>query len=195
MEIKAQNIDHKDIFYPPGGILLWIIIILELITFGLGIGGLVYYGKLEPELFHQSRLQLNTTIGTLNTLILLVSGYFMANTVLKLKSGAIESAKKYLVWTMLGGLLFVGLKSYEYVEKLTGDLDMGDNMFFTFYWLMTGFHLAHVLVGLVILVFSWWQIKTRPRSLQVTDLESGAAFWHMCDLIWLLLFPSLYLIF
>lgn len=195
MEIKAQTIDHRDIFYPPGGILLWIIIILELITFGLGIGGLVYYGKLEPELFHQSRLQLNTSIGTLNTLVLLVSGYFMANTVVKHKSGDIIATRKYLMRTMLGGVLFVGLKSYEYVEKLTGNLEMGDNMFFTFYWLMTGFHLAHVLVGLVILLFTWWHLKTSPASIQGSDLESGAAFWHMCDLIWLLLFPSLYLIF
>lgn len=195
MEVKVQAIDHRDIFYPPGGILLWLIIILELITFGLGIAGLVYYGRIEPEVFHQSRLQLNSFIGTVNTMVLLISGYFMANTIVKHKSGDIIATRKYLKWTILGGMLFVGLKCYEYVEKLTGNLELEDNIFFTFYWLMTGFHLAHVLVGLVILSFSWWHLKTNLSSVQGADLESGAAFWHMCDLIWLFLFPSLYLIF
>jgi nitric oxide reductase NorE protein len=84
-QLISEKIDHKHIFYPPGGVLLWIIIILELVTFGLGIGGLVYYRKLEPELFHESRELLNAPLGMLNTIVLLVSGYFMANTVAKFR--------------------------------------------------------------------------------------------------------------
>lgn len=195
MDIKIHAINHRDISYPPGGILLWIIIILELVTFGLGIGGLVYYGNLEPELFHSSRLMLNAPLGMLNTLVLLVSGYFMADTVAKLKSWELESSKRSLLLTMLGGLVFVGLKSWEYYEKLSSDIEMADNMFFTFYWLLTGFHLAHVLVGLVILLVIWINMKNKSKTVELADVESGAAFWHMCDLIWLLLFPSLYLVF
>ncbi|HSI77142.1 MAG TPA: cytochrome c oxidase subunit 3 [Lunatimonas sp.] len=195
MNVNTQEINHKNIFYPPGGVLLWIIIILELVTFGLGIGGLVYYGKLEPELFHKSRLLLNAPLGMLNTIVLLVSGYFMANTVAKLRSGKLAASKRSLAMTILGGLMFVGLKSWEYLEKLPLGIEMADNMFFTFYWLLTGFHLTHVLVGLVILAVQWFRIKNKSASLEVADAESGAAFWHMCDLIWLLLFPSLYLVF
>jgi nitric oxide reductase NorE protein len=67
---------------------------------------------------------------------------------------------------------------------------MNHNTFFTFYWLHTGFHVIHVLVGLGILV----SFKFTLKKLETEDLEAGAAFWHMCDLIWLLLFPVLYLI-
>ncbi|SMD45985.1 nitric oxide reductase NorE protein [Aquiflexum balticum DSM 16537] len=195
MELKTLKIDHQDIFYPPGGVLLWIIIILELVTFGLGIGGLVYYGKLEPELFHKSRLLLNAPLGMLNTIVLLVSGYFMANTVSKLRLGELSASKFSLAFTMFGGLIFVVLKSWEYLEKLSSDIEMTDNMFFTFYWLLSGFHLAHVLIGLVILMVIWFNLKNKNEATVVSDVESGAAFWHMCDLIWLLLFPSLYLVF
>lgn len=195
MNVNTQEINYQNVFYPPGGVLLWIIIILELVTFGLGIGGLVYYGKLEPELFHTSRLLLNAPLGMLNTIVLLVSGYFMANTVAKLRVGERVAAKWSLVLTILGGLVFVLLKSWEYLEKLSSGIEMADNMFLTFYWLLTGFHLAHVLVGLVILMVQWFRIKNKFTTLEVADVESGAAFWHMCDLIWLLLFPSLYLVF
>jgi nitric oxide reductase NorE protein len=72
---------------------------------------------------------------------------------------------------------------------------MEENMFFTFYWLLTGFHFIHVVVGLVILVFLLVRITDRRKTTKIEDIEAGGAFWHMCDLIWLLLFPTLYLVF
>ena len=91
--------------------------------------------------------------------------------------------------------MFLALKSYEYYEKLGSGLEMWDNMFYTFYWLLTGFHLVHVVVGMVILAYMSFKINAVKSPTDALDLESGAAFWHMYDLIWLLLFPSLYLIF
>lgn len=66
--MEITKIDHKNIYYPPGGILMWLIIFLELITFGIALCAMAFYSKEEPEIFHNSRLQLNTTIGTINTL-------------------------------------------------------------------------------------------------------------------------------
>jgi nitric oxide reductase NorE protein len=68
-------------------------------------------------------------------------------------------------------------------------------MFFTFYWMLTAFHLIHVLVGLIILVWTNKGMTQKNSDTVVEDVEGCAAFWHMCDLIWLLLFPVLYLIF
>lgn len=195
MDLIEEKTDFGSIFYPPGGLLLWIIIFLELITFGLGLMGLVYYGRLEPELFHASRLQLNPVIGTVNTLVLLTSGYMMANAVHQIREGNLARTIYFMKLTLIGGAVFVGLKSFEYYEKLNSVLEMGDNMFFTLYWLLTGFHLVHVLVGMVILGWMMFKMKSVNSDIIVLDLESGAAFWHMCDLIWLLLFPVLYLIF
>tara|TARA_R110001599_G_scaffold43925_6_gene131230 strand:- start:20884 stop:21471 length:588 start_codon:yes stop_codon:yes gene_type:complete len=195
MEQMQEKISFKNIYYPPGGIMLWIIIFLELGTFGLGLLGLAYYGALTPELFHEARMHLNTLLGTSNTLILLVSGYTMARAVAAFRSGDKQKAKWLIKITLIGGALFLGLKSYEYYEKLASGLEMWDNMFYTFYWLLTGFHLVHVVVGMVILGYMSFKIDARKSPTDELDLESGAAFWHMCDLIWLLLFPSLYLIF
>jgi len=192
METK---IDYKNVYYPPGGILLWIIIFLELITFGVALIALVFYAKEDPVLFHESRLHLNVTFGTINTVLLLTSGFFMAVTVHELKQNQKEKAKKYLLLTMLFGVLFLVLKSIEYNAKLDAGLVMGSNTFFTFYWMLTLFHVIHVIVGLVILASVYFGLKKKDSATKIEDVEASAAFWHMCDLIWLLLFPVIYLIF
>jgi len=190
--MNKNIIDYKNIYYPPGGILMWILIFLELITFGIALIVLVINSKENPELFHQSRLALNTTFGALNTVFLLTSGFFMATTVHQFKQNNSLKAAFFLKITMLGGFLFLILKGVEYYLKIDAGYTLGYNSFFTFYWLLTGFHVIHVLVGLVILLFMYNGIK--KETLVLEDVEASAAFWHMCDLIWLLLFPVLYLI-
>ncbi len=188
-------INYKNIYYPPGGILLWIIIFLELITFGAALIALVFSAKEDPILFHESRLQLNVTFGTINTVFLLTSGFFMAVTVHELKENHKQKAQNYLLLTMLFGVLFLVLKTVEYNAKLNAGLDIGYNSFFTFYWMLTLFHVIHVIVGLVILISVYFGIKKEKSTTKIEDVEASAAFWHMCDLIWLLLFPVIYLIF
>ncbi len=189
-----MKIDYKNIYYPPGGILLWIIIFLELITFGIALIFFVISAKENPELFHTSRLRLNATFGMINTVFLLTSGFFMAVTVKEFKAKNIVKSKKYLLTTMFFGLLFLVLKSVEYSGKLDAGLGIGYNSFFTYYWLLTLFHIIHVLVGLGILISVYFGLKKEKITTNIEDIESSAAFWHMCDLIWLLLFPILYLI-
>jgi nitric oxide reductase NorE protein len=191
--MNTAKINYSNIYYPPGGILLWILIFLELITFGIALIALVVSSKESPEIFHQSRLELNTTIGAINTVFLLVSGFFMATTVHQFKLNNLKRTSYFLKLTMLGGLLFLILKGVEYYFKISAGHVLGFNSFYTFYWLLTGFHVVHVIVGLVILVFINNGLK-KPQSTAIEDVEASAAFWHMCDLIWLLLFPTLYLI-
>lgn len=193
--MSTLKINYKNIYYPPGGILMWIIIFLELITFGMALVALVYYGKQQPELFHQSRLQLNTTFGAVNTIFLLTSGFFMATAVHEFKENNIQKSSFYFKLTMLGGLLFLVVKSIEYYHKIQAGISLDTNMFFSFYWLLTAFHLIHVIIGLVILAWTNYGMRKKNSDTVVEDVEACGAFWHMCDLIWLLLFPVLYLIF
>ena len=193
--MSTLKIDYKNIFYPPGGILMWIIIYLELITFGMAIIAFAYYGHQEPEVFHQSRLQLNSTFGAINTIFLLTSGFFMATAVHQFKEKSIAKSSFYFKLTMLGGLLFLILKSVEYYHKIESGITLETNVFFSFYWLLTAFHLIHVIMGLVILIWTNYGMTKKNSDTAVEDIEACAAFWHMCDLIWLLLFPTLYLIF
>ncbi len=185
----------KNIYYPPGGILMWILIFLELITFGMAMVAMLYQGKQEAILFHESKTLLNTFYGFINTLFLLTSGYFMAIAVQQIKQGRIEKTINYLKLTIVFGGLFLLIKSIEYYTKITAGIGIDYNTFFTYYWLLTLFHVIHVLVGLVILLVSYFRLKKYKDDVNIDDFEAGAAFWHMCDLIWLLLFPVIYLIF
>ena len=191
----SQDAKPLALYYPPGGILMWIIILLELITFGMAIIAMVYYGQQEAELFHESRLKLNTTFGTVNTILLITSGFFMALSVRYIKEKKVETSLKFLNLTMLLGICFLILKSIEYYFKLDEGLGLGYNTFFTFYWMLTLFHVIHVITGLVILMLSYFGIKKKKENINIDDFEASAAFWHMCDLIWLLLFPVIYLLF
>ena len=193
--MSENTVDAKNIYYPPGGLLMWIIIFLELFTFGMALIAMVIYGKNEPVVFHNSRLLLNTTYGTINTIFLITSGFFMAQSVVSLKKVNSKRSSSYLKLTMLGGLLFLAMKSLEYYDKIEAGLTVGYNTFFTFYWMLTLFHVIHVIIGLIILGSVFVGIKNKNSTTSFEDVEASAAFWHMCDLIWLLLFPIIYLIF
>lgn len=193
--MNTKSIDVKNIYYPPGGILLWIIIFFELFTFGIALIAMVVYSKDEPTIFHESRLLLNTTFGAINTIFLLTSGFFMAKMVENFKNNEIKKSSMYLKLTMLGGILFLILKTVEYLGKIEAGYTIGYNTFFSFYWMLTLFHVIHVLVGLVILLSVYVGINKKQSNTKLEDVEASATFWHMCDLIWLLLFPIIYLIF
>lgn len=190
--METLKIDYKNIYYPPGGILLWIIILLELLTFGIALIALIIGSKDNPELYHESRLHLNATFGTINTIFLLSSGAFMATSVYQYKQNKPKKAIKFINFTMFGGFLFLILKGFEYYLKIKTGHTLGFNTFFTYYWLLTGFHVVHVLVGLAILLST--KIGLKKNKMNIEDIEASATFWHMCDLIWLILFPILYLI-
>ena len=190
-----NNSKIKNIYYPPGGILMWIIIFLELITFGMALIAMVVYSKDEPAIFHNSRLLLNTTFGTINTILLITSGFCMALSVNYLKDNNIKKSSLYLKLTILGGILFLLLKTFEYSAKIDAGLGIDYNTFFTFYWMLTLFHVIHVIVGLIILTIIHRDLNKKKSNINIEDFEASAAFWHMCDLIWILLFPIMYLIF
>ena len=193
--MTVAKIDYKNIYYPPGGILIWIVIFLELITFGMALIAMVYSSRDEPEVFHTSRLILNSTIGAINTMFLIVSGFCMAQSVHFFKQQSISKATLFLKFTVLGGLLFLVLKGFEYYDKIEMGYSIGYNTFFSFYWMLTLFHVIHVLVGIVILVIMYFDIRKKGSETNLENIEASAAFWHMCDLIWILLFPVIYLIF
>lgn len=185
---------NNKLYYPPGGILIWIIIFLELITFGIALVAMVYQSTSESELFHLSKLELNTTIGMINTLVLLSSGYFMAKSVELAENSNIRKTNHFLNLTLLFGFIFLILKTIEYLDKIEHGFVMGYNSFFNYYWMLTFFHVIHIVVGIIIL--SSFKITIRKKGkLSLEDYKSSAAFWHMCDLIWLMIFPVIYLVF
>jgi nitric oxide reductase NorE protein len=192
---SSQNNTEPSIFFPQGGILLWMIISVELITFLLAFTFFFLDKQSNLELFLSMQSKLNLSIGTINTLTLIISGYFVAGSVIHLRKQNNRSSSQFVLLAILFGILFLVLKSYEYSEKLSVGYVLGSNLFFTYYWLLTFFHFVHVLLGVFILIILYFSIKknTNPEE-TIHNLESGASFWHLCDIIWILLFPTLYLL-
>lgn len=185
----------KNFFYPPGGILIWIIIALELITFMGGLSAFAIYRSSNVELVQESQKHLSALIGTINTIILITGGYFMAVGIKKIKAGLNAQASKMILFAIITGILFLMLKGYEYYDKVIDGIGISTNTFFTFYWLITGFHFIHVTVAIIILIALYISVKKNKYSKEdYFDVETGGAFWHLCDLIWVLVFPLFYLL-
>jgi len=184
----------KSAYYPPGGLLIWIIVFLELITFGAFLLVYLSFRQNDVETFNASQSMLNSTLGMINTIVLLTSGLFMAAGLFELKKGG-NKAIPYLAITIVFGVLFMALKGFEYHEKIELGIDFSTNRFWLFYWLLTCFHLIHVLVAVILL--SYMLIKTKLGFYSASnflDVEAAGIFWNMCDLIWVFLFPILYLL-
>ncbi len=185
----------KNPLMPPGGIMIWAFIVMELLVFGMGFVAFAVLRSEELALFEASQAELDQTLALLNTLVLLTSGYFVVLANGCYERGLERQSVRWLVGAIGMGVLFVLVKLVEYDAKVTHGLTTGVNTFFDFYWLLTAFHLFHVLVGFFVLAYMARKIH-RGDAFEAEDfnLKTGSAFWHMCDLIWVLLFPLLYLL-
>ncbi|HQW45444.1 MAG: cytochrome c oxidase subunit 3 [Bacteroidetes bacterium] len=189
--METENKRMPEISEPTGGLLVWIVIFIELITFGIALLFFVMNGKEDLLGFHKSALSLNKTIAFMNTMVLLTSGYTMALSIDFFKRGTMKKFKSYLLFTIILGTLFVVLKLFEYFIKYQQHISLDTNPFYTYYYMLTAFHLFHVLFGIILLGYFY----TTHSDIKLNDIEATASFWHMCDLIWLLIFPFIYLLY
>lgn len=182
-------------FEPPGGILVWIIVFVELITFGAGFVVFVVQAGTNAEVFESGRAVLNQPIAFANTIILLTGGWCMANGITALRLGRKAATSRWMGWAIISGLSFMLLKGVEYAEKIQHGIGLSHDEFFTLYYLLTGFHFLHVLVAVVLLIVMRVGVgKGTYDQREHQNVESSGIFWHMCDLIWLLLYPIIYLL-
>lgn len=188
-----DNHKHNTLANPPGGPLVWFIIFMEMVTFIAGIFFFFAYKQDEYALFTEMQGKLNLYYAVANTLFLVTSGYFAALSLNYLKNGLREKSRINLIISIVLGAGFLVLKTIEYSEKLDQGFHTSYNHFFTFYWFLTFFHFAHVLFATFILLFLFFKIKNKSEG-EVFALEVGTSLWHMCDLIWILLFPTLFVI-
>jgi len=185
--------------YPPGDFAIWIIIYIELLTFGLFFIGYIYSRRGDIELFNASQTLLDQRLGFINTIILLTSSYFVVKAVNIIKSintkEAYTKASRYLIGAIGLGGIFLVLKMSEFIGKYEQGINLSTNKFFMFYFLLTMFHFLHVLLGMIILYNL--QQKTKIGGYTKDNhigLETGASYWHMVDLLWIVLFPLIYII-
>tara|TARA_R110002110_G_scaffold205066_1_gene416781 strand:+ start:190225 stop:190728 length:504 start_codon:yes stop_codon:yes gene_type:complete len=166
---------------------MWVLILSEMLFFSAFFVLFSWQRASEPELFNQSQLLLDPISGGLNTLVLLTSGLFAALAVQASAAQQTPRCRTWLALTMLLGLAFCFIKVLEYADKLGAGLTPQTSIFFSYYYLLTAFHLAHVVFGLGLLALVTWQTSRE-------NVETVTAFWHMVDLIWVMLYPLLYLL-
>lgn len=184
---------------------MWLFLFTELILFGgMFIVYAVYRFKF-PAQFQLAALELDTFIGTVNTIILLTSSLTIALSIV-----AIQQGKKYLsvlliFATILLAVVFLVNKYYEWGHKISAGIypqseellkkPQGEIIYFGLYYVMTGLHALHVVIGIVVLtIIGMLVARGRINQDAYIHLEAGGLYWHLVDIIWIFLFPLFYLI-
>lgn len=178
----------------PGEIGIWVFILADLGCFAALFAGFLHDRGGDAALYAASQGQLSQDFGMLNTLILLTSSLLVVAGVRGIRSGRMAAARKALFGAIACALAFCVVKVFEWGGKLSDDIVPATNDFWGWYFGLTGIHLFHLLIGLGVLTWMLRQTrKAAPTDGDRSYVESGASFWHMVDLIWIVLFPLLYL--
>lgn len=179
----------------PGEQGTWVLLFGDMLVFGVFFGTFLVERASAPQLFDQGRQTLHLDVGLTNTLVLLTSSLCVVAYLAALRSGAGDVAAR-AAGTAIGlGVLFVALKVYEYVSLVAAGYGPGAGDFYLYYFILTGLHLFHVCVGIVVLVALLSQARRTGHSpTRLALIEGGGCFWHLVDLLWIVLFPLLYLV-
>lgn len=186
---------------------MWIFLATEIMFFGGLFASYTVYRVVHPAAFEAASRHLDIVLGTLNTCVLLTSSLTMALAVRCAQIGKRRIAVAFLIATMLLGVAFLGIKGTEYYQKYTDHLVPGlsfsfpgpysheAEMFFYLYFAMTGLHAIHMIAGIgVLIVMALQAARGRFTPDYYTPLEVAGLYWHFVDIIWIFLFPLLYLI-
>jgi nitric oxide reductase NorE protein len=173
---------------------LWVFVLDDMTIFGLFFTVFSWEGSQARELFTASTQSLIQPIGVANTLVLLLSSYFVVLALHAHRTGRFETATRMISGALGCAIAFALLKAVEYHEGITGGHVPGTNVFFTFYYVMTGVHLLHVFIGAALLLVWRSRVKRAEPFLDGRRLvEASAVYWHMVDLLWILIFTIVYL--
>ena len=177
----------------PGDFAIWIFIYAELLVFGVFFLAYAFARSHNVELFDTQQRFLDRTTGAINTLVLITSSFMVVRAVNAIRRDAAAVCARWLAAAVACGGVFVVLKLGEFHAKFAAGVTLSTNTFYMFYLSLTFFHFMHVLMGMVIL--SVVAVKARRGAYSAashTGVETGASYWHMVDLVWIVLFPLVY---
>jgi len=185
---------HTSKDYPPGDLAMWIFILAELLVFALFFAAYAFTRASNVELFNTFQQTLDTNSALINTLALVTGSYFVMRAVAAIRQNRQGECIQWLLAALLMGLVFLFVKSGEYIHHYSAGINLRTNTFYMFYLSLTFFHFMHVIMGMVILaavtVKAW---HGNYNATEYTGVETGAIYWHMVDIVWLILFPLVYI--
>jgi nitric oxide reductase NorE protein len=180
----------------PGELGVWTFITGDLVLFSFLFYLFLQYRSGQLALFTQSQRQLNQTQGLANTLLMLSSSWLVASALRAARRQQLRLATCCMTGAFGCGAGFIVVKYFEYSAKVRAGYTPNSNDFFMYYYVYTGIHLIHVIIGMgVLATLAVYTRSTSPAgSVKIQHLESGATFWHLVDLLWIILFALLYLV-
>ncbi len=174
---------------------MWIFLATEVLLFGGLFAAYFIFKFLHPEVFFNGSTHLDKMWGGINTVVLLASSFTMALAVDAAQRGQQAKLKLNLVLTLIGAAIFLGVKYIEWSSKFSHGLYPGEDIFFSIYFMTTGLHLLHVLIGMSFIgLLLFRAMKGRYHEENFGGVEVGGLYWHIVDIIWIFLFPLLYLV-
>lgn len=178
----------------PGDFAIWFFIFAELLVFGIAFISYAVARVQNIAMFNQYQLTLNSELGAVNTLLLITASYFVVRAIHAIR---LDNVKGCIIWlyASLGcGAGFLLLKSVEYYDKFSHGINLSTNTFYMFYLSLTMFHFLHVILGMIILfAIAIKAQRGRYSAKNHIGVETGASYWHMVDLVWIILFPLVYI--
>ncbi len=203
-----HHFDTLDQQFEASALGMWVFLVTEIMFFGGLFMAYLVYRTWHPEAFAEGSRHLDVILGGVNTAVLIASSLTMALAVWAGQQGDRKWQVIYLVGTSIFGLAFLGIKAVEYTEKFRDHLIPGPHfewhgaaspanvqMFYSLYFAMTGLHALHMIVGVGMLaVLIGMAAKGRFTREWNTPIEVGGLYWHFVDIVWIFLFPLLYLI-
>jgi heme/copper-type cytochrome/quinol oxidase subunit 3 len=173
-----------------GKVAVWWFLASEIMVFGGLIASYVVF-RLGGAGWAEASHHLSVTLATVNTLVLLTSSYTVVQAFVAAERGDLRTLRTHLGLTILGGLVFLGIKAVEYTTEIRAGFTPGTGIFWSFYYMMTGLHALHVLGGIAVNAVV---LATEGRSVKNPHrVELAGLYWHFVDVVWIFLFPLLYL--
>ena len=177
----------------PGDLAIWIFILSEMLAFAVFFSAYAFARTKNVEMFNLYQQTLDRDLGALNTVLLITGSWLVVLAVQAAHRDDKAAITRNLLLGFLCGGGFLVVKIVEYAAKFGAGISLSTNTFYMFYISLTFFHFMHVILGMVIIAVLWSQARQgKYGSQDAHGLESGAAYWHMVDLLWIILFPLIY---
>ena len=203
----AHHFDSLDQQSDAASLGMWVFLVTEVLFFGGLFATYCVYRSWYPDAFAAASHELDIVLGGINTAVLITSSLTMALAVHAGQLGQRRALMIFLVLTMVLGGVFLGIKGVEYYHKFAEHHVPGPGfvfekeyarhaqIFFSLYFLMTGLHALHMVIGIgIMLVMLWWAWRGTITADYVSPVEISGLYWHFVDIVWIFLFPLLYLI-
>jgi nitric oxide reductase NorE protein len=191
----ARPIVAMESAHPPGTDGLWTFVFIDMVIFLLMFFTFMGERLRHVDVYTASQLRLDELVGLANTLILLTSSWMVVEAVAAARQLNGKRVRRYLGWAWLLGLAFAVNKLIEYYLKIHAGITPATNSFFSFYFFITMVHFLHVLAGMIFIAHCRNQARARAGTGRyLTGLENVGLFWHFVDVLWIFIFPLLYLV-